>query len=242
MVLLSLLVTVIAAGCEVDARVGVDVADDGSGRVEVAVTLDPDAAGRVSDLSGQLRVADLTAAGWAVSGPNTRPDGSVVVTATKPFADVADVSGVLDEISGTQGPFGGLEVRREGSFFATTYHLSGVVDLTDGIDGFSDDGLRRRLEGSGFGLATPEVERLTGVPLGESFHVDVRTHLPGRLVEGPRAPGDRETAVWSPEVGETTVVEARSRRLHVARLAWLAGAVVAATALAAVLGARRWRR
>ena len=240
--LLLVLTSAAATACEVDVGVGVDVADDGSGEVEVAVTLDADAARRVSDLAGQLRVDDLVAAGWVVEGPTPEPDGSVVVTVAKPFARVDDARVVLGEISGADGPIRGLEVRQEQSFLATTYHFEGEVDLTNGVEGFSDEGLRQRLEGSGFGLGTAELERLTGAPVGETFHLEVRTDFPGSLVEGPPAGGGAGEAVWRPELGEITPLEATARRLHVARLAWLFAGASSLVALAVVAGARRHRR
>ena len=239
---MAVLVALVVSACEVDVGVGVDVADDGSGEVEVAVTLDADAAGRVSDLAGQLRVDDLVAAGWAVEGPAPRPDGSVVVSAVKPFTGIEGAGAVLGELSGPAGPFRGLEVRRERAFLATTYRFHGEVDLSDGIEGFGDEALHRQLEGSGFGLGTAEVERLTGEPIGETFHFEVRTQLPGSLVAGPAADEGKGTAVWMPAVGETTVLEAASRRLHVARLVWLAAAGAALVALAVVVLRRRRAR
>jgi hypothetical protein len=163
----------------------------------------------------------------------------VVVTAAKPFTRVDDARAVLGEISGTDGPIRGLEVRQEQSFLATTYHFDGEVDLTDGIEGFSDEGLRQRLEGSGFGLGTAEVERLTGVPVSETFHLELRTDLPGSLVEGPPASGGAGEAVWTPQVGEITTLAATARRLHVARLAWLLAGASSLTALAVVAAVRR---
>lgn len=238
---LSLVVALATTGCEIDVGVGVDVAKDGSGDVEVVVTLDPDAAGRVTDLAGQLRVDDLVAAGWNVEGPMPEPDGSVVVTAAKPFTNLNGAGEVLQEISGVEGPFQGFGLRREQSFFTTTYHFDGEVDFTDGIEGFSDEGLRERLEGSGFGLGTAEVEQLTGAPVGETFHFEVRTRLPGSLLVGPPGAGGSE-AVWTPEVGERTTLVASSRLVHTARLVWLLAAAAAAVALLAVVVTRLARR
>lgn len=235
---LSLLV---ATACEIDVGVAVEVVEDGSGEVEVAVKLDPDAARGVSDLAAQLRVDDLVAAGWSVEGPTAEQDGSMVVTATKAFAVLDDADDVLEEVSGAEGPLQGFELRREQSFFTTTYRFDGEVDFSDGIEGFSDEGLRQRLEGSGFGLGTAEVERLTGAPVGETFHFEIRTRLPGALVEGPAGGTGGDAAVWRPEVGERTMLVASSRLLHTGRLAWLVVAGLAGLALLVVVVVRRWR-
>lgn len=233
LVLVALLVLLLGTGCEIDVGVGLDVAEDGSGQVEVAVTLDADAASRVADLAGQLRVDDLVAAGWTVEGPRSEPGGGVVITASKPFARLDDAEGVLEEISGLDGPFRDFNLRREPSFLTTTYRFDGVVDLRDGIEGFSDEGLRQRLEGSGFGLGTAEIEELTGAPVGETFNFEVRARLPGT--------SDADAEVWTPVVGERTALTASSQLVHGLRLASLLVGAVAALGLVAVLAARRRR-
>ena len=76
---LSLLV-VGASAWQVRTTVTLDVADDGSGTVEVAVDLDAEAVARLPDLDGDgvsdaadlaalERADDLVAAGWTVEGP-----------------------------------------------------------------------------------------------------------------------------------------------------------------------------
>lgn len=229
-----------ASGCEVEVDVGLDVAPDGSGTVQVDVALDPEAAGRV-DLADQLRVDDLEQAGWTVAGPQRRDDGSTVVTASKAFA-TPDVAGeVLDEVSGTAGPFRDFEVTRRSSFLTTTYSFDGVADLGAGIDGFSDDELRAALEGSGFGLEGPALEPVIGAPVADTFAFKVRAGLPGGVEA--TAPGmvTSDGAVWRPVVGEEVNLAASSRLLHTERLIWLGIAAVAALALVVVLARnRRW--
>lgn len=230
---LALWLALAATGCQMEVDLALDVERDGSGAVTVVVALDPDAAGRVTDLSGQLQVDDLREAGWTVDGPQRRADGATTITASKPFADVTEVERVVAEVSGADGPFQALRLERQTSFLSTTYALTGEVDLVSGIEGFGDDDLSRRLEGSGFGLATAQIEQLTGADIADTFAFVVRAEMPGSVVAaGATAVTDGEVR-WEPTIGERTTLKATSRVLHGTRLLWLS--VAATTALASVV-------
>ena len=71
------------AGCRVRTQLAVDVEEDGSGMVTVAVGLDADAVDRVPALDQELRLDDLEAAGWEVTGPSAEDDGLTWFRATK---------------------------------------------------------------------------------------------------------------------------------------------------------------
>lgn len=225
-----------------DVEVGVDVARDGSGQVLVAVELDPEAAGRITDLADQLRVDDLKVAGWDVDGPRRQPDGSTTVRASKSFATPEGADEVLNEISGADGPFRGFELERQPSFLATNYAFVGEVDLTAGLEGFGDEELRRRLEGSGVGLGTAELEQLAGAGIEETFGFEVRTRLPGSITAQGTAASGGDALVWQPQVGERTPLAATSRVLHTERLVWLGASAAAAVGLVALLVRRVVRR
>lgn len=219
---------------------GLEVARDGSGTVQVDVALDAEAAGRV-DLADQLRVDDLERAGWTVAGPQRTDDGATVVSASKPFATPDAAGEVLAEVSGVEGPFRAFEVTRQSSFLTTTYAFEGRADLSAGIDGFSDDELRAALEGSGFGLDGPALESVLGAPVADTFAFEVRAELPGDLEA--MAPGlvTPDGAVWRPGVGEEVNLAASSRLLHTERLVWLGIAAITALALVVVLARNRRR-
>ena len=57
------------AGCRMDVNVGIDVAEDGSGTVSVAVGVDDDLFARVPGAADRVHLDDLSAAGWEVTGP-----------------------------------------------------------------------------------------------------------------------------------------------------------------------------
>ncbi len=213
---------------EVD--VSIDVDEDDSGAVRVAVALDEQARRRVGDLSGQLMVEDLEAAGWTLEPPTDRPDGETVVTAEKPFAASAELGPIMEELAGAGGPFRNFTLERQTGALTTTYTLEGEVDLSAGVEGFGDDDLRQRLQGSGFGLDRQSLERETGTPLEQLFDVRVTADLPGGGAE------------WQAPVGEVTVVEATSRQLHGERVAWFSVGAVSVLALVVIVLGRALRR
>jgi hypothetical protein len=225
---LLLAVVVVAGGaCRIEVDVGIDVDDDGSGVVRVALALDEAASRRIDDLSTHLVVDDLEAAGWTVSPAADRADGGTVVTAEKPFATVAELGRVVEEVAGAGGPLRNFTVTQETGVLATTYTLEGEVDLTAGVEGFGDDDLRQRLAGSGFGLDRASLEQETGIPLEDLFELRITTDLPGLGSEEWRAP-----------VGERTVLAATSRRLQAERVAWFSVAALSSLVLVALLTRR----
>jgi len=217
----------------------VAVEEDGSGRVEVVVALDRDAARRVPGLEDQLVVEDLEAAGWDVTGPEAVDGGGVEVRATKGFASLDGLGDVVAEVSGTDGPLSDLVVERDRAAFGETWRVDGEADLREGLEAFGDAGLRERLGGSSLGMSEEELERAAGRPLPEAVRFRVTADLPG---------GSRS---WEPVLGERTALATESRTWEAARLALLAVAVVlgvAAVALLLVRGAAgsgtppRWSR
>ena len=120
----------LAAACQVRTEVAIDVADDGSGTVTVSVGLDPDAVTQVPDLSSELRLDDLRATGWDISGPDVEADGLTWVRATKPFGTAEEAGAVLAEIAGDDGPFQDFAVTRDRSFARTEYGFEGTVDFS----------------------------------------------------------------------------------------------------------------
>lgn len=223
-------VVLVTGGCRIQVDVGVDVDDDGSGAVRLAVTFDEEALRRVDDLSEQLVLDDLEGAGWTVERPTQQPDGGTVVVAEKPFSTATEFSQVMEELAGAGGPFRNFTVDRETGFLTATYTLEGEVDLTAGVEGFGDEDLRQRLQGSGFGLDRASLERETGTPLEQLFDVRMRADLPGGGGE-LRAP-----------VGERTVVEFTSRQLLAERVAWFSVAAVSVLTLVAIVARRALAR
>jgi hypothetical protein len=205
LVLLAALVALVATACQVRTTVAVDVTEDGSGTVEVAVGLDADAVGRLPDLDDDgrstvadvarlVRTDDLAAAGWEVSEPAADPaadDGFVWIRATKPFGTPEEAGRVLGEITGTDGPLRDLRVDRNEGFGGTRYTFEGTADLSGGLEAFGDDGLAAALEGEVLGEDAAAIEEELGQPLAEMFSLEISADLPG----------DSTATSWAPALG-----------------------------------------
>jgi hypothetical protein len=139
--LLALLLLV--AGCKVDTTVSVNVHDDGSGVVSVHVALDADAVAAAEANGGKLeqrvRLSDLSAAGWTVGAWQRAPGGSATLDLSKPFTEVAQVGGIVKELSGAGGPLRDVRVTRDDKLLSTDFSVTGQVDLKDLTTGVSSD-------------------------------------------------------------------------------------------------------
>lgn len=193
-----------ASACQVRTVVTVDVADDGSGTVEVAAGLDEDALRQVpdlddngisdaADLEALIRTDDLLAAGWKVGKPTRHDDGTTWVTVTRPFGTPEEADEILAQLTGPRGALRHLHVSRRDPFGRTQFGLSGLVDLRRGLEAFGDDGLADDLEGNPLGEDPAAIERRTGQPLADSFRVTLVARLPGH------------TRSWSPRLGDPPV-------------------------------------
>src|SRR3954469_5325407 len=96
---LALLVAVCAA-CHVDVAVDVAMIKDGSGTITVTVTADKDIVAKAPGLAGDLRLADVAAAGWAVEGPAPTPDGGLQVVMRQSFQTPAQANAILTGLNG----------------------------------------------------------------------------------------------------------------------------------------------
>jgi hypothetical protein len=240
-VLLVVLVVAVAAGCQLDVEVALDVEPDGTGAVTVVVALDEAAVAQVPGLSEQLVVDDLVEVGWTVTGPVAEADGRTRIRASKPFTSLAGAGAVLGEVSGDDGPFRDLQVRRSSTLVHDEWDFSGTVDLSEGLAAFSDEALRERLDGTDVGRSTEELVAAAGRPLEEAVTFTVAVALPGRTSSDAPGGGDR-SAVWRPVLGEVVPLAATGRQLNTASLSWVAVGAVAVLALVVVLAVGGHRR
>jgi hypothetical protein len=242
MKILAGLVALAATACQVRTTVSVDVVEDGSGTVEVAVGLDADAVGRlpdldddgrsdVADLVALVRTDDLAAAEWDVGGPaEDGSDGLVWMRATKRFGTPEEAERVLAEITGPDGPMRGLRVEREDGFGRTRFTFEGTADLGGGLEAFGDEGLAAALAGEPLGQDVAAIEQELGQPLADMFSLEVSADLPGH---------GSSSRSWAPELGGDPVemdATGTVRDWPVVGLA--AGAAACAIALVVVLGLR----
>ena len=203
----ALVVVAVLAGCRVQTEVTIDVAEDGSGVVEVGVGLDPDATSRVPDLDQALRLDDLRATGWEVVGPQVEDDGHTWVRASKPFDDPAEAQVVLAEITGPEGALRDFVLTEERALARTTYELTGTVDLAGGLEAFTDEELAALLGGEPLGASVEELSAELGEPLSEVFTMRLTVNMPDgsettvEPVLGDAEPTtvDASATVWRPD-------------------------------------------
>jgi hypothetical protein len=229
----------------VQTEVAIEVEEDGSGTVTVSVGLDTVAAAEVPQLDQQLRIDDLEAAGWTISGPAVEDDGDLWTRATKPFATPEEAGAVLAEIAGSDGPLQDFQVTRERSFARTTFGFDGTVDLTGGLESFSDEALASALDGQPLGQSIEAIEARIGGPIDEAFTLRVLVDLPGE-VESNAPTQTADGAAWEPRISDpepTTLTAAsevtRSRSLL---LVGVAAAGLVGLLVVLVVGPLRRRR
>ncbi|MFN0093066.1 MAG: HAD family hydrolase [Acidimicrobiales bacterium] len=183
---LAVLAVLVAAGCQADGLVEVEVRPDGSGSVVASVGVDDAAAQHIAQLEGALPVEDLKAAGWTVAGPQKEGDGRTWWRASKPFAGEADLQAVLAEVSGANGPLRELSLTRRGSFAGSVFTFGGGLDFGAGVTAFGDPELTALL-GQPFGQSPEGLQAALGAPLETKLSLSVLAKLPGELVSSTAA-------------------------------------------------------
>ena len=141
--LVALVLLILLTGCRLDVDVATTVAEDGSGTVVVTVQADDELLAAAPGLVADLRLDDLTAAGWTVDGPVSAAGDGTRLVLTKPFASPEQANLVLAEVGAPLQV--ALAQAREFALVRTT------------VDGRGDRRrprrLRRRRAGAGAGRA-----------------------------------------------------------------------------------------
>ncbi|HAZ35627.1 MAG TPA: hypothetical protein DCY69_02725, partial [Acidimicrobiaceae bacterium] len=204
LLLLAALV-VVSSACRVEATVTVEVSEDGSGTVAVAVELDAAAVDALGGFDDRVRVDDLEAAGWDVVGPTTDGWGVGRMSAAKRFDSPGRLAGVLAEVAGPTA-FRDVSLVRERSFARTTWRLTGIVDVSEGLDLLADPALSEVLDGLPFARTEAELALLVGCgetpcDVADSFSLVLVATMPTtRIDDGSGAEGmvDR----WTVTLGD----------------------------------------
>lgn len=236
-------VVVLLAGCRTDVDVAIAVRSDGAGTVTVTVDLDEAAAKQLGDPSG-LAVADLTAAGWKLTGPTARRGGLRIV-AVRTFGSPDELAAVLDEVGGTNGMFRSTSLELEDGFASTSTRFRTDLHLSGTLDELSDPKLTELLGGLPLGR-TPEELAALGVDSPAAGRLTVSVRLPGG-VDGSNGRITGGVARWTaPLTGGTrtsrTLTASASERRDGTLLLVGAGAVLLVVAVAVAAVTARSRR
>jgi hypothetical protein len=242
---LLVLVVVLAAGCQVRTEVALDVHDDGSGTVTVSVGLDADAVSQVPDLASELRLDDLSATGWEITGPAVEADGLSWIRATKPFGTPAEAGAVLAEVAGEDGPFQDFHVTQSRSFARTKYEFTGKVDFSKGLESFSDGDLTAALDGQPLGESLDALEQRIGSVIDDAFTFKITVGMPGSVKSNGGVQASNG-AVWEPRLSEARSIDlqatstvTRGRTLVLTGVAVVAGLGAVVTLVSVPLSRRR---
>jgi hypothetical protein len=174
------LVTLIAAflvlalsGCQVKVAVDTQVNKDGSGTVKVSVGLDDKALQRLGDPSTAIKLDDMKAAGWVVEPPAKEADGLTWIRGTRPFANAAELTTVMEQLTAPPSMFTGYSFATTENDESTTYTLKGTIDPSKGVASFGDADLAAKLNGDAFGGNLAVIEAEEGKPIADMVNITV---------------------------------------------------------------------
>jgi hypothetical protein len=150
--------SILLAACRVDTTLVVRMHASGSGEVAVRVHLDP-AARRAAEVDGRrledaVRVEDLAAAGWRVRGWR-RSGGGATLTVAKSFADPAEATRIVREITGDAPIVRTFALEHGDGALRDTFRVRIDLDATALRSGLADDpALAARVRAAGVDPAT----------------------------------------------------------------------------------------
>jgi hypothetical protein len=208
----------VLAGCKVDTTLTIDVHDRGGGTVSVRVALDAEAVENAEAGGGKLedrvRLGDLQAAGWTVSPWRRTRNGGATVTLHKDFANAGELTRVVAELNGNNGPLKGVKLTRDRGVFSTDYKLSGAADLSQLTAGVATDpDLVAQLTAQRVDVT--QIEQRLAQQINDAFRLRVRIVLPGG--------GTTDTAA---KPGKKVTLTTSASQLDTTRLLLVAAAVV----------------
>jgi hypothetical protein len=169
-----LLAVPVLTGCRVDVVLGVRIDPGGAGEITVQVAADEDVAA-TPGLTDDLRLDDVTAAGWDVEGPEPADGGGLQVTVSRPFASVEEGTALLAQLNGPSGPLQGVAVTIGEDGRAVD--LSGSLRVDGGINAFADPDVLAAVGG------TPFADDIAagGISPAEALTVDLEVVFPGKI-------------------------------------------------------------
>ena len=159
-------------------------------------------------------------------------DGREWFEAKKPFATPEDLQLLLNELTSSPKAFKDWEITSQVTKKNRDYAISGVVDLTDGFDLFTDEALNGLLEEPPLGIPIATLEESLGSPIEDAVTLQVVINLPDQ---------NNEEIINIP-LGEERVIEVTGNSEHrVAQiLDWVVLAVIALLGLSVILALLNW--
>jgi hypothetical protein len=153
----------------------------------VVATADREVVEEAPSLTTDLRIDDLTAAGWLVTGPELTPDGEMTITLAHPFSTIAEANHILGQLSGPDGPFVGLVLSQQRAFAKVVTRVTGSIRTTNGVATFGDGDLLARIGGK-LPYENELVER--GLTLDQALALRLSVTAPGKaeLSDGSASP------------------------------------------------------
>lgn len=130
-------------GCRTDAKVELNLHRDGSGEVNVTVTLDEQAL-EAAEVGGKkiedtVVLDDLKDSGWKVGDWQRSSDGGASVTASIAFENPGDFAAVMKNLSGESGPLQDFRVSAKPGWLTSKNGVSGTIDFRKPQSGLADD-------------------------------------------------------------------------------------------------------
>ncbi len=223
----------VLSACRLDARVRVQVREDGSGSVRVRVVLDREAVRAAgaggTTLEDRVRLGDLPAAGWKVVPWSHRADGSAALELARPFSSPEQLRTVMKDLNGADGPLRSVRLNRTRDLVHTKFRFRARADLagvTSGIVG--DSQLAANLAGQRVDVAGLDAK--LSARLRDALRMDVAVALPGG-----------GTTSWHLAPGTAKALEASSSEFDIARAVWLGLGIVLGAATLALVFVGEWK-
>ncbi len=228
--LVAAMAALFAASCNAEVLATIDVAENGSGVVGVALVMDPELAAELPDLeSAGIALADARLAGWVVEPRELTDDGRTRIEASKEFANPDQFAQVMSEIAGGDGIFADFELERTSSFAQVSYAVTGRIAPT-GLESFSDAELDALL-----GEPLPSLAERLGADPAATF-IQLAVTLPGEVPpDGSNGlrfdqASDSTTRFWRTSLADDvpTLVQSESSTREIGALVALGVAVLTA--------------
>ena len=230
---LSIGIALIAAACNIQLQVTIDIQEDGAGKVTAGVGLDALAQDQevFVDLESILRTSDLSSSGWDFEVVGKSADGYMWFEASKGFLSPEDIQGILDELTSSPDVFTGWELSIESTQGKRIYGIAGEVDLREGFSIFTDTELSTLLEEPPLGISLERLEADLGQKPEDAVTMQVAVNLP-----------DSGEQSYDIPLGQRRSIEVMGEKVHRWNqiLGWVVWALMALLALALLMTALNW--